>query len=246
MKSSKHAGCWSALSLLLLLHLFTFRVLGQSTAFAIDYWQTSVCPQLCSAAGPDPSRWRYYHDANALQKCDEITIFQMNLYNSVADPNTHVLYRACTASQTVASPRSPSQRRQFLSLNSSAHTEVQAPINVASWGTSTSSSYYPSVSTAITELAGYLQENSNFSTSLFARSGDVFAGIYVGEQIDPSSVPGIAQKVIQHISSGILEREAAQVCQVSNHSTGSQFLGIPLGTCQRSSQRLKRGILLLA
>lgn len=150
----------------------------------------------------------------------------MNLYNPVADPRTHVLYRACTTSRTATGTSSAPHRRQFLSFNTKAPTEIQAAIHVASWGTSTSSSYVSSVSSAISQLADYLQRNSAFSTSLFARSGNVVAGMYVGEEIEPSSAAAIAQKFVEHASSGTLERGAAQLCRTSNSSIGSQTFGV--------------------
>lgn len=124
LKLSLDGGRWPGLTLLLLLLSLISPVLSQSTAIAIDYWQTFPCPQLCSIAGPNPSQWRYYHDKNALRRCNEITIFQMNLYNAVADPKTHALYRACTASRTEMSSRSPVEKRQFLAFDWGTPIEV--------------------------------------------------------------------------------------------------------------------------
>jgi chitinase len=232
MKFSVGTGCLPVLTLLL--HSFAPLVLAISNAVEIDYWQRSRCPQSCSVVGTNPSSWSYYNDQYSLSICNNTTIFQLNLYNPVGDPSTHLLYRACTAltstSNTVTSTSSTKQRRQFLSFNTTSPTDIQAPINIASWGTSTSSSEASSVSSAVNQLSDYLQQNSAISNSLFARSGNVVAGMYVGVEIDPSNIASLAQKFLDHAGSGPLQRQAAQICQKSNSTAQTQTFGVIFDT----------------
>lgn len=37
--------------------------------------QLSPCPQDCAVTGPDPAQWTYYHAEDALDTCNETTIF---------------------------------------------------------------------------------------------------------------------------------------------------------------------------
>jgi chitinase len=204
MKSSARAGCFPILTFLV--HSFAL-VFGASNVVEIDYWQRSRCPQSCGIVGPDPTAWSYYYDKHSLSICNDTTLFQLNLYSSVADPKTHLLYRACTAStstfNTVAPSLSTKHRRQFLSFNTTSPTAIQAPINIASWGASASPSDASNVSSAVNQLSEYLQQNSAFGNSILARSGNVVAGMYVGVEIDPSNVASLAQKFLD-ASSGTL------------------------------------------
>lgn len=232
MKSSVGIGCLPVLTLLL--HSFARIVSANSNAVDIDYWQRSRCPQFCSIVGTNPASWSYYNDQYSLSICNSTTIFQLNLYNPVGDPSTHLLYRACTAStstpNTVTSTSSTKERRQFLSFNTTSPTEIQAPINIASWGTSTSSSEASSISSAVNQLSDYLEQNPTISNSLFSRSGNVVVGMYVGVQIDPSNIASLTQKFLDHVGSGPIQRQAAQVCQKSNSTAQTQTFGVIFDT----------------
>lgn len=200
----------------------------ESTPVAIDYWQTSLCPQSCALAGPDPAQWTYNHDTAALNRCGETTLFEMTLSNPVADPNTQLLYRACATGDSTSG--STPQRRQHLSHDPNQPRTAQATLKLAKWGTTTSSSDISSISSAVTQLADFYQQQSPSFTSLFSRSGNVVAGLYIGEEIAASNVPAIAHKFLQSVGSSSAEREAVQICGSPNFTTGPRTFGLVYDT----------------
>jgi hypothetical protein len=61
--------------------------------------QLQNCPRSCRFSGPDPANWTSYDDVAELKLCDQTILFSLNVHNSLWDPETHVLIKACTTAE---------------------------------------------------------------------------------------------------------------------------------------------------
>jgi chitinase len=191
----------------------------------------STCPLSCSVTGSDPANWVYYHDEHALDSCTETSLLQLNVYNPVDDPNTHLTFRSCAVTQLNLN------KRQALSSNVTAESpsansctnqvkaiEVTRDLQLFSYGTSTGSSSAPS---ALKALAAYLTQQdyclpANTPTNLFVKSGSVIAGVYVGTQIQRQSVATIIEKLASSVPQGA--QIALQLCNNRTTETFGLYL----------------------
>lgn len=184
------------------------------------------CPIACDPADSDPTSWTYYYALNELDSCHDTVIFQMNLYNAVDDPATHVYYRACTASQQNPTRR---VRRQILSFNDTV--EAPAPVQLVQSGPSGSSSNVGAAQAALRAIQSYLLQAAMGTSTLFARSGGVVAGMYAGSQINKTDAAGVLAQVREEISREYLPGQlVAQACgsgsALSNETISPQFFGV--------------------
>ncbi|GJD00316.1 chitinase [Colletotrichum higginsianum] len=71
-----------------------------SSAFARNEASpVNPCPVRCTISGPNPLNWTYLHGAKALKRCDQPMLFDTMLETRVNDPDKHITFRACTASE---------------------------------------------------------------------------------------------------------------------------------------------------
>jgi chitinase len=223
-----------------------FPSIQAATPLFFSAW--SRCPQSCDISGPNPSNWTYYHDENALTNCNETTLFHMNIYNSISDPNTHLTFQACKTTGTPVEASSDTTtifKRQLLSFNSTtgynstagnatlpSHsggacseeaqaTQTTADLHLLSWGSSNGASDTTQLSSVVQQLSNYLQEDTTCGRiNMFARSGDVVAGLYVGSQIQKHSAAGIIEKLISTATTGASGGNLAlQLCESQAIST---------------------------
>jgi hypothetical protein len=80
------------LSMLALMPTLATIAFAQSSPF-------NPCPIRCSLAGHDPSAWTHLHGKPALQRCNQTVLFDTSIHVPVDAPDTHVTFRACTASE---------------------------------------------------------------------------------------------------------------------------------------------------
>ncbi|KAF2150413.1 glycoside hydrolase family 18 protein, partial [Myriangium duriaei CBS 260.36] len=190
--------------------------------------QLSKCPQTCQASGPDPALWTYYHHQNALDRCDATTLFELNLYNSVSDPSTHIALRACTVSSaTAAGDIVDLTRRDGPASNSTTSSLVQAEVSLATWNDdATKTSSISNVTSAVGQLASYLNANTTHVDSLFARSGTVL-----------SSAVALLQDYIRYAesSTSLPQRQAVQFCGSEVETTSPRTFGLFLDTAGNTS-----------
>jgi len=182
------------------------------------------CPTACDPATLDPAAWTYYYRLNELDSCDRTVIFQMNLYNAIDDPATHVYYRACSTSEEAPGRRI---RRQNLSLNDTI--ETPALVELVQSGSPRSPSNIQSAHAVLAALQGYLDRAVNGTSTLFARSGDIVAGMYAGSQIDKESAVSAIGEVREGAAQDHLPTQlVAQACgpTVSNETISPQFFGV--------------------
>jgi chitinase len=226
-------------------------------ATPLFYSAWSRCPQSCDISGPNPSNWTYYHDDHALDNCNETTLFQMNIYNSISDPKTHVTFQACKTSGTpfgASSETTAISKRQVFSFNSttgynsnasnatlpsqsgnacadeSQAIQTAADVHLLSWGTASGASNTTQLVSVIQQLSNYLQDDATCGrTNMFARSGNVVAGVYVGSQIQKRSAASIIQKLVDTITAGSPKQSLAlQLCE--SEAINTQVFGLFIGT----------------
>lgn len=189
------------------------------------------CPIQCDSSFSSPAAWTYYYKLNELDSCDGVVLFQMNIYNDLDDPITHVYYRACTAA-AAATQAERRFRRQVLALNDTVEAPaalelVQSGARVGSDGTT------QSAAAAVTALQGFLQQSGDRTLATFARSGDVVAGMFAGSQIERTSAASVLDEYRSRISAYDLPRQlVAQACRssTSNETISSQFFGVIVST----------------
>ena len=196
--------------------------------YAVGQFQSAYenCPVQCDPTFSSPDAWTYYYKLDDLDKCDSVVLFQMNIYNDIDDPTTHVYYRACTAA-AATQPR-VKQRRQALALNDTIETPaalevVQSGARTGSGGSS------QSAGAAVTALQRYPQQSSDQTVAVFAKSGDVVAGVFAGSQIDRASAALALDQYKSRISAFALPQQLmAQTCgsSTSNETISPQFFGI--------------------
>jgi hypothetical protein len=101
--------------------LVTFIAVSKATTTPFDA-SLLRCPLPCEVTGLNSSNWTYYHDEDSLFKCNETTLLELNVCDSLSDPKSYVSLRACTVSAVAADPSVP--KRQVLSLNSTTTNET--------------------------------------------------------------------------------------------------------------------------
>lgn len=221
-----------------LLSIFFFITTSQS----FDPFSVSArCPVSCSS--PSLQSWSQYPDLSQLASCNQTTVFDLNVYNSVGRPNAHSTLRACTVAHS-AEKEPVRAKRQWLSFVTESASNlgtafqrltgvadadgVKANVQVVRWDTDGTSLDVPSIATAANALAE-LQSDSRRSGSplhLLAKSGTSIVGVHIGAQIDGESASRLiksflAQEVSKAPQAG---RTAAQVC--GSDSINSRVFGI--------------------
>ncbi|KAK3333837.1 hypothetical protein B0T19DRAFT_399472 [Cercophora scortea] len=163
-----------------------------------------ICPDLCSTLGTNPANWTHYHDFGELTLCDKVSLFDLALHNPVDDPETH-LTRACGA---------PGTQPQ-----DSTAAEVRIVSSTRGSGRSTAGD----LASSAEQLVTYIASDSNCAaTIMFAQSGDVVLGAYVGSQIDKKSAAAVlTQHSVKRTKAGQM---AVQICDDTTSS--SQILGV--------------------
>ncbi|KAF3056722.1 hypothetical protein CFAM422_012703 [Trichoderma lentiforme] len=136
------------------------------------------CPAQCNETGPNPSAWTYYHDFNALVNCNATVLFELNVYNSVDDSDTHLSFRACTAD---------GQESDFTDDHNGEFAR-SCP------SSSATSAHIADAALAAGQLGDYMRSNSHYTQILFAKSKTVIAGLFSGSQIQASSACSVVQK----------------------------------------------------
>lgn len=196
--------------------------------YAVGQYQSAYekCPVQCDPTFSSPAAWTYFYKLNELDSCDDVVLFQMNIYNDVDDLATHIYFRACTAATAKQSPRR--LRRQDLSFNDTS--EVPAALELVQSGARTASdASAQAAEAAVTALQSYLQQSRDRTLTAFARSSNVVAGLFAGSQIDSvSAASAIAQYRSRISSSDLPQQFIAQACRssTSNETISPQFFGI--------------------
>lgn len=184
------------------------------------------CPGLCEKLGPDPSKWTQLHRLDDLSSCNRSVIFDLNVHNSVDDPNTVLTIRACvsTGSETYdtrsqilsreeASAQDASAQDDLIISNGCGAKTITSPSTpYVGSKTSTSSGKSPKqneVGDAVDLLAAFMDKGSQCGrTILFAKSGSAVVGMHFGADIAKSSAKGLLNTFKEHTQDG----SSLQIC----------------------------------
>lgn len=175
----------------------------------------SRCPQSCSSAGTDPSKWFIYHSINRLDLCNSVMLLDFAIFNPLADLNTRASISACTADlePVEATTATITGKCQADSIN---QTEVTASLQLGSSGSSSTNSVADAVAALEQLLASSaLSEASCNETIKFAYSGNVAIGLYVGKGLTNQ---GVITSVLEQLSTklqsdgSVPETLVAQLC----------------------------------
>ncbi|KAJ3499458.1 hypothetical protein NLG97_g299 [Lecanicillium saksenae] len=189
------------------------------------------CPGLCETLGPDPNKWTHLHRLDDLASCNRSVLFDLNVHNSVADPNTVLTIRACVSTGS----ESYDTRSQILTrddLSTSEHFAQDSLVISQGCGAKTvKSSFTPLVATksamksgksanegevgsAVELLSYFLQKGSQCGrTLLFAKSGSAIVGMHFGADISKSSAPALLNTFHNEFANG---GSSFQVCNSKN------------------------------
>jgi len=163
------------------------------------------CPSLCVDAGPSAANWTNIHQLRDLASCNQTVLFDVNIQNPIADPNTILTIRACTATsgqtyEAALSPDVPQQQSQsnLVVADSCGATTGHSSFTPQVVGGSTlrkSSGAAPSygdVVEATRQLALFVDHSSECgATILFAKCNSAVVGLYAGAQITKHAARGL-------------------------------------------------------
>lgn len=191
----------------------------------------SPCPASCDLTGSDSSAWTYYHDFGQLDACNGTVVFQTNIYNKIDDPNTHIYFRACTASggTIISDPQAGITRRaeqtdnlaprQALALNDTAPSAPRLTFTTWNDGKIDVSA----AQDAVEALQSYAKATTSDTTIIFAQKQSAIAGMFIGSQIDKSSAGDVLGSFGDRIGKGNGQRLAVQTCGAANISSPQYF-----------------------
>ncbi|KAK9234065.1 hypothetical protein V1525DRAFT_391821 [Lipomyces kononenkoae] len=182
--------------------------------------QIQPCPEACSVVGLSSGNWTAYHSLDRLKRCRQSVLFDYNIFSSLDTPSTIL---ACTVDGDVKSKTSDCAPSTFTSVS----------LEVASWNKTKSFAHSSSVSQVVGALQSQVDSSlrcGNSEVILFAKYGDVIAGIYVGAGIDASAaVQKIAIQVNGNATlSYVGDALAAQVCDTGYDRTHT--IGLMIST----------------
>lgn len=225
------------------------------------------CPVRCSKAGRNPSAWTYLHGEPALNRCNQTTLFDLNLHTPIDDPNTHVTLRSCTATETDTTQEieydpkpfifgEPEQRRRDVGASKSGSAPGCIPGAVTHVNTTKADFFHwdagaePStgigdVAEAASKLEAYIAADQDcHPTVIFARSGNAVVGLYIGAEIHKPSAARLVQKFIgaaKAISGRSPGRLASQICRDKTPSTWTMGIYADLRGDISAAQDVVRG-----
>lgn len=185
------------------------------------------CPIACGPNARDPSTWTYYHDFDALTNCNASVLMELNIHNSISNPDTHLAFRACTSSKSTSSSGDHAgeiAKRQKLSLNTTSPSQV--PLYMATWGRDGAFTDLQSISSAIHALDTAIENSGSWGNSMFAKDHNTFVGLYIGAEVQSNSAARVLQSFLSHLDSSSAQRQAVQACGSGNQTSDPHFFGI--------------------
>ncbi|KAJ5116978.1 hypothetical protein N7456_001326 [Penicillium angulare] len=162
----------------------------------------SRCPASCSESGNNPSNWTVYHSVDRLSWCNETMLLDFVLFNSLSSGNTQKSIRACTVDGDNTTLHADSVSCET-NKNNAATKSVTDSLKISQTTSTQSASEMSDIVTVTEELESYIQQQfSCNTTSVFAISGKVAVGIYVGSQIQRQ---GLTDSVVKEFITALKE-----------------------------------------
>ena len=203
------------------------------------------CPTSWTEAGPGSFRWTLFRSVESLKTCNQTVLFSMPIHQPMNDKSL-VFINAATALSTEggdakldfggACQAGCETRKatnditlvaaQEISPGIEARDNVTAPDAIAVKDNSTTISQADSIAEAVTQLSKHLAIDPDCrSTTMFARSGEAFVGLYVGSSIRKSSAVPHVEKFVEYIKSSaksLPTTVAAQLCGTTEKKLSSR------------------------
>ncbi|KAJ4156030.1 hypothetical protein LMH87_001244 [Akanthomyces muscarius] len=185
------------------------------------------CPGLCERLGPDPSKWTQLHRLDELSSCNQSVIFDLNVHNSVDDPNTVLTIRACVSTGNESYDAHSKVLARDDSTSQDSSVQESLVISQGCGAKTVTSSLAPSVggkltmnsgktpkagdiSDATQQLTSFMKKGSQCGrTILFAKSGSAIVGMHSGADVAKSSAPGLLDAFSKQIEQG---GSSLQIC----------------------------------
>ncbi|KAF2154501.1 hypothetical protein K461DRAFT_293142 [Myriangium duriaei CBS 260.36] len=172
--------------------------LAQATAPAPGP-EISQCPVSCAVAGLLPAAWTNYHDTSFLAKCNDTSIFDLNIYNSLDRSNSNYVIRACSVGgSNVTAPSNlrgkPIQgdsrddsNGQSICPSSSQSATTNAELQFLHWNATTVSGAMHDLQAASESLVYFLSDSTGpvgmKPQIVLVRTGTTLIGVYIGAAI---------------------------------------------------------------
>ena len=188
------------------------------------------CPFSCN---DDRSDWAHYQDIHQLDGCNQTILLDLNLYNPVDDPTSHVSIRSCAVRGS--SLASGLERRQTFSFGTNSNSSITAShtgrlttdIQILQRAVGTADT--TAVSAAAWPLADHVRTEAHEGPIiLFAKARNVIIGVYAGRQFERESLSSIVHSFPEEIARTKVKQAVAQICHPK--SLGTQILGIFVDT----------------
>lgn len=165
------------------------------TEDAISTPLTDGCPQECSAVGYDTAKWTQVHSYSELARCDLPLLFGLNVANTPSEFST---IQTCVVQSSVSKTKrdetsavEPRAAEGSISVDNNCGAE-KATVKAALTSGPSGAVGAVDAAASVELLAQYLdQEATCGSTTLFAKSGSVVVGLFVGAEVQKGSASSL-------------------------------------------------------
>jgi chitinase len=185
------------------------------------------CPVLCTVASSESVNWTVLHDPTRFRYCLQDILLDFAIYTPVDQDNVSTAFRACTS--TYADETSTSTMVTNSTINSKQTlrgNETQAQLQFL-WSNSSTPGIGPQAISAAKHIQGFFGSGASENyKSLFVNSGDAVLGVYIGSQLEKSTiVTKTLQTYIDEIlRNGISRMLSLQLC--GSGRNGNHVFGI--------------------
>ncbi len=207
--------------------------------------QLQNCPRSCEFSGPDLANWTSYDDLAELKLCNQTVLFSLNVHNSLSDPTTHVLIKACgtakggpriTVGESIAVQLKANAAHPASSQPPSAIMTRESQRLIANLTTDSSCGAFPrevtavaqmawsgsprgdvgSVSSAAVELARYFRDSAGCGSSIMlASAGNAVVGAIAGGSLVKSAAASLIEEAKAQLGFNPTSQLAVELCHGS-------------------------------
>jgi hypothetical protein len=194
------------------------------------------CPKACSEVGPDPANWTRIPRVEGLGYCDEALLFEINVQNDLNGEGAQVPVRACSQAEFVTKLEPGLEATQDGSLPSIANNCGAAVNKTTLTAHATSSGDNLSardlsaqhLNAAVGQLVSYLERAASCgATILFAKAGNVVAGLYSGAEMQPESAISLLKTFGDRVAGG---HRMLQLCEAD--TSAARTIGVVVDTLE--------------
>jgi len=184
------------------------------------------CPVVC--ADHLPSNWTVYNDVKRLAQCKEPMLFDFNIANPVASPDTPTKLRVCNAgnsekskarlalyNETVSTVVARSGNRAPRAENGTqackvTGSETKATLELTKSGPGLGKDDH--IADALEQLEAYFARTDCESSLMFSSANGVVAGVHIGSAMARSTVSSAIKSLLESMKDGSAQTVIAQLC----------------------------------